>query len=329
MTGIRIAVLALAMVGMQGTASAQKTLQGGDSEYPSRPIRMVAGWPAGGGSDLIARLVANHLSKGLGQPVVIDNRQGAGNSVASEIVANSPPNGYTLQFVNANHTLNQFVYGKLPYDTEKDFAPISQVTTSALVLVVSASFPAATLKELIALAKAKPGALGAGTSGTSGSGAVTTDIFRLVSGMDFLVVPYKGGAPAMVGLLQGEVQFAIGTQATTMAFIKSGKLKVLATSSKTRLRHLPNVPTFTEHGLTGLDLGPWEGIIAPAQTPVPIIDRMYREVVKVLKLPEVVDHLAAQGIQAVGSTPAEFASHIKQQLATFNRVFVGGKIQRQ
>ncbi len=326
---IRILLLAAIALYAHGNALAQRAAQKGDGDFPNKPVRMVAGWPAGGGSDLIARVVCIQLSRSLGHPVIIDNRQGAGNSVASEIVANSAPNGYTLQFVNANHTLNQFVYGKLRYDIVKDFAPISQVSTSALVLVTNASFPATSLKDLIAMAKAKPGSLSAGTSGTAGSGAVTTEIFRLVSGLNFLVVPYKGGAPAMVALLQGEIQFAIGTQATTMGFIKSGKLKVLATSSKTRLAHLPGVPTFDEHGLKGLELGPWEGIIAPAQTPSAVIDRVYRDVVKALKTPEVLESLSSQGIEPVGSTPAEFNTHIRQQLETFSRVYDGGKIRRE
>ncbi len=321
-----VATVVLLMLGLQAGASAQGRLQAGDSDYPSRPIRVVAGWPAGGGSDVVVRLLASQLSQSLGQQIIIDNRPGAGNSIASAIVAKAPPNGYTLQFVNANHTLNPFVYGKLPYDTERDFAPISQVTRSALVLVVSASFPVASLKDLIAMAKDKPHTLSAGTSGTAGAGAVTTEMFKLVSGMDFLVVPYKGGAPAMIGLLQGEVQFAIATQATAMGYIKNGRLKVLASSSEKRLPHMPDVPTFLELGLAGLDLGPWEGVIAPAKTPRVIIDRLYRELAKALKQPDVLANFAAQGVEPVGSTPDEFAARIRHQLDSFGRIFKDGKI---
>jgi len=320
-----LTIMAL-LVGLPFGATAQDRAQKADSDYPVRPIRMIAGWPAGGGSDLIARVVAVRLSEGLGQQVIIDNRQGAGNAIATEITARAVPNGYTLQFVNANHTLNPFVYGKQAFDIERDFVPITQVAKSALVLVTTTGFAANSLKELMAMARAKPGSLGTGTSGSSGSGAVTTALFKQVSGLDFLIVPYKGGAPAMVALLQGEVQFAIATQATAMGFVKAGKLKVLAAGSDKRLPHLPDVPTFLENGLTGLDLGPWEGIIAPARTPSAIVDRVYRESLKALKHPEVLKSFAGQGIEPVGSSPDEFAAHIKRQLTTFSRIFKDGKI---
>jgi tripartite-type tricarboxylate transporter receptor subunit TctC len=298
----------------------------GAGDYPSRPIRMVAGWPAGGGSDLIARVVCNQLSVELGQQVVVDNRAGAGNTIASDIVTKAPPNGYTLQFVNANHTLNPFVYGNLPYDTERDFIPISQVSRSALVLVVNGGSPIGSMKELMSIAAQKPGSLSAGTSGTAGSSAVTTDLFKRVSGLDYVIVPYKGGGPAMLALMSGEIQFAIATQATAMGFIKNGKLKPLGVSTEKRLPYMPGVPTFLEHGLQGLDLGPWEGIIAPAKTPQAVIDKVHAAVVRALKAPELLASYAAQGIDPVGSTPAEFAAHVRKQLETFKATFKGRKI---
>lgn len=298
----------------------------GASDYPSRPVRMVAGWPAGGGSDLIARVVCNALSIQLGQQVIIDNRSGAGNTIASEIVAKAPPNGYTLQFVNANHTLNPFVYGNLPYDTERDFIPISQVSRSALFLVVSGGSSIGSMKELMSVIAQKPGALSAGTSGTAGSSAVTTDLFKRVSGLDYVIVPYKGGGPAMLALMGGEIQFAIATQATAMGFIKNGKLKALGVSTEKRLPYMPDVPTFLEHGLQGLDLGPWEGVIAPAKTPKEILDKVHAAVVRAMKSPELLASYAAQGIEPVGSTPAEFAAHIHKQLEMFKTMFKGRKI---
>ncbi|OGA42316.1 MAG: hypothetical protein A3G24_11540 [Betaproteobacteria bacterium RIFCSPLOWO2_12_FULL_62_13] len=320
------AAVALVMLGLQAGAAAQSRLHTSDSDYPSRPIRIVAGWPAGGGSDHIARIVAKHLTEGLGQQVIIDNRPGAGHTIALTIVANASPDGHTLQMVNANYTLNPFIYGKQPYDIKRDFAPVTQVVSHPLVLVVSASLPVASLKDLIAMAKAKPGALSAGTGGTAGAGAVTTEMFRYVSGTDFVTVPYKGGAQAQLAVVQGEVQFMIGTMTTTMPAIQSGKLKVLATSSKRRLPFFPDVPTFVESGLAGLDIRPWEGIVAPAKTPRPVIDRLHGEVVKMLKLPDIQAQLAKTSSEPIGSTPAEFSTQIQHQLQLFARIFRGGKI---
>jgi tripartite-type tricarboxylate transporter receptor subunit TctC len=293
------------------------------ANYPERPIRVVAGWPAGGGSDVVARLICSQLSASLGQQVLVDNRAGAGNSIASEIVAKAPANGYTLQFVNANHTLNPFVYEKLSFDTERDFSPVSQVTRSALVLVVNAGLAVGSVKDLAALIHARPDTLAAATAGTAGSGAVTTEVLKRLTGMPFIVVPYKGGGPAMVAVVQGESQFAIASQASAMPFIKSAKVKVLATASRQRPAHLADVPTFQEAGLPAIDLSPWEGIIAPAKTPPAIVDLIYRHAVRALKQPEVLSTLAASGIEPVGSSPQEFREHIHQQLLTLRRVLKG------
>ena len=324
-----VAAAALMMLGLQAGASAPVALQGSDGDYPSRPIRMIIGNPPGGGSDLLARVVSNELSKSLQQRVVIDNRPGAGHIVASEIVAKALPNGYTLQWVNANFTFNPFVYGKLPYDTERDFAPVSQLATQPLVLVVTPSFPVATVKDLIAMARAKPGALSASTAGTAGVAAMTTAMFRLQTGTDYVIVPYQGGAQAMLALLRGEVQFSFSTTASGMESIRNGRVKVLATSSKQRLAYLPDAPTFVESGLTGLDIAPWDGILAPAKTPRAIIDRLHRELVKALGLPNVLAHAAASGSETIGSTPDEFAAEIRRQLEMFDRLFKAGIIKRQ
>lgn len=290
---------------------------------------MIIGNPPGGGSDSLARVVANEISKSLRQRVVIDNRPGAGHIVASEIVAKALPNGYTLQWVNANYTFNPYVYSNLPYDTERDFAPVSQLATQPLVLVVNASFPVASVKDLIAMARAKPGALSASTAGTAGVAAMTTTMIRLQTGTDYVIVPYQGGAQAMLALLKGEVQFYFSTTATGMETIRNGRVKVLATSSKQRLAYLPDVPTFVESGLVGLDIAPWDGILAPAKTPRVIIDRLHRELVKALVLPNVLAHAAASGSETIGSTPDEFAAEIRRQLELFDRLFKAGIIKRQ
>ncbi len=323
------AAVVFVMFGLQAGASAQSRPQASDSDYPSRPIRMIIGNPPGGGSDLLARVVTNEISKGLRQRVIIDNRPGAGHTIASEIVTKALPNGYTVQWVNGNFTLNPYVYGNLPYDTERDFAPVTQLVTQPLVLVVNTSFPVGSVKDLIAMARAKPGALSASTSGTAGAAATTTAMFKLQTGTDYVIVPYQGGAQAMLALLQGEVQFYFSTTATGMETIRSGKIKVLATSSNKRLPYLPDVPTLMESGLVGLDIAPWDGIVAPAKTPRVIIDRLHRELVKALAQPNVSAHLTASGSEPIGSTPDEFAAEIKRQLELFGRLFKAGIIKRQ
>ena len=321
----RIYLAAILMAGLHGGAFAQGAPKGG-ADYPNKPVRLVAGFAAGGGSDNVCRPLSIQMSMGLGQQVIIDNTVGAGNSIASEFVARSVPDGYTIQCVNANHTLNAFVYDNLPYDTERDFTGISQFSSSALILVGSLSLPANSVKELIALAKAKPNTLNAGTSGTAGSGAVTTAILKQKTGMPFVIIPYKAATEAMLGLVRGDLQFAVASQASAMSLLKSGKLKVLAVHSKNRLAHMPDVPTLEESGLPGLDLGPWEGVIAPVKTSPAIIDRLYREIVRSLKQPELLKVFTALGVEPVGSSPAEFNEHIRGQLALFRQTFKDGKI---
>ncbi len=234
-----------------------------------------------------------------------------------------------MQWINANHVLNPFVYGKLPYDTEREFAPVTQLVTQPLVLTVAASFPTASVKDLIAVLKSKPGALSASSSGTAGAGAMTTAMLRMQTATNYVIVPYSGGAPAMVALLAGEVQFYFPAISTGMSTIKSAKVKVLATSSKKRLAYLPDVPTFAESGLARLDVVPWDGVVAPAKAPRAIVNRLQRELVKVLNLPNVAAHMTASGSEPIGSTPDAFAIEIKEQLKTSDRLAEAGIIKRQ
>jgi tripartite-type tricarboxylate transporter receptor subunit TctC len=322
---LRIAIGLIFMSGLQAALPSLASAQGA-ADYPAKPIRMIAGWPPGGGSDIIGRVVAQQMAQGLGQAVIMDNKSGAGNSIASDFVAKAAPDGYTLQFVNANHTLNAFVYSNLPYDTEKDFRGVSQVSSSALVLVTHPSFSARSVAELIAMAKAKPGTLNAAAGGTSGSGAVSIAIFKQLTGAPYVIVPYKGGADAMVALMRGEVQFSIISQASSMAAIKSGKVRLIGVLSKKRLAHLPDVPTLLEGGVQGLDLGPWEGVIAPAKTSTAIVNKVNAEILRALKSPEVIKVFTAQGVETVGSSPEEFDEHVRDQMALFRKVFKDGKI---
>lgn len=319
------ALVLLLAAGLHGGASAQAPTRG-EGDFPAKPVRMVAGFAAGGGSDTICRPVAAQMSAGLGQQVIVDNRVGAGNSIAAELVVKSAPDGYTILCVNANHTLNPVVYDNLPYDTERDLTGISQISASSLILIANPALAAGNVKELVALARAKPNTLNAGTIGTAGSGAVTTAMLKLVAAMPFVIVPYKAAGEAMLGLVRGDVQFAVASQASAMPFLKAGKVKVLAVHSKSRLAYLPDVPTLAESGLHGLDLGPWEGIVAPAKTPPALIDRLNREIVRALRQPEVIKVYASAGVDPVGSSPAEFNEFIRGQLALFRKSFKDGRI---
>lgn len=310
----------LAAVALPVTALAQRA-PGTQDNYPSKPIRMLLGVPPGGGTDVLARIVSGEFLKSMGHPVIIDNRPGAGHAIASEIVAKAPPNGYTLLMANANHTLNPFVYDKLPYDTEKDFTFVTQVVTQPLVLVVNATSPVNSIRDLVAAAKSRPGALSGGIAGTAGAGALTMQVFRKNTGTDFVIVPYKGGAQAVMGVIQNEVQFFFSSMTTGIPMIRAGKLKVIGTSAKKRLESMPDVPTFREAGLNGLDFSPWEGILAPAKTPRAITEKLHREIVKMLKQPEVLSTLAAGGSYPVGSSPDEFTADVHAQLETFTKVF--------
>jgi tripartite-type tricarboxylate transporter receptor subunit TctC len=320
MTEKGITLTAWISAGILATTTVQAATPAG-ADYPTRPIRMLLGVPPGGGTDVLARIVSSDFLKHMGHPVIIDNRPGAGHAIASEIVAKAPPNGYTLLMANANHTLNPFVYDKLPYDTFRDFTFVTQVVTQPLVLVVNSTAPVNSIKELIALAKAKPGSLSGGIAGTAGAGALTMQVFRRQTGTDFVIIPYKGGAQAIMGVMQGEVHFFFSSMTTGMAMIKQGKLKVIGTSSVKRLEMMPDVPTFREAGLTGLDFSPWEGILAPAGLPRAVSDKIHREVVRMLKQPEVLANLAAGGSYPVGSSPDEFTAEIRTQLESFGKAF--------
>jgi tripartite-type tricarboxylate transporter receptor subunit TctC len=318
-------VLAFLIATLPGLALESQAQTADPRGYPNRPIRLLVPSSPGGSTDLTARIVARELQQGLGQSVVVDNRAGAGGVAGSEMVARAAPDGYNLLFAFASHTTSPFLQPKMPYDTWKDFAPISQIATTALVLAVNASVPANTVEELIALAKSKPGGMTAGNSQPGSAGHLSMEMFMRRTGTagNIVSVSYKGGGPALVALLSGEVQFTFATPPTLMPHIKSGKIKVIAASGKKRLPYLPNVPTFDEAGVPGVDAAPWQGMLAPANTPRAIINKLYTEVVKMLKQPDTLEQLAATGSEPVGSSPAEFAAKIKRELEEFGKIIKG------
>jgi tripartite-type tricarboxylate transporter receptor subunit TctC len=310
-------------------ASLPAAAQGNASEraYPDRPLRLIVPVSVGGSTDIVARIIAVNLAAALGQQIVIDNRTGAGGIIGTEMVAKATPDGYTLLFAYASHTITPFLGGNIPYDAALDFAAISEVTTQPLVLTVNAGLPVASVKELIAMAKAKPGQLRAAAPGLGGTGHIAAEIFKLETGADIPTIIYKGGGPAQLALLQGEVHLVFATTATAMPYIKSARIKVLATSSARRLAYLPEVPTFAEAGLPAVDVSPWQGILAPARTPRSIIDKLQRTVAGVLKQPDTIERLRATGSDPVGSTSAQLDAKIRKELEYFGRVIKRANIK--
>lgn len=294
--------------------------QGGDSgRYPTRPIRIIVPFGAGGPSDLVARTVAQKMPESLGQQVITENRGGANGIVGVEAVARSAPDGYTLVMgTTGTHGINASLFSKLPYDTIKDFAPIARFGISNYVLVAHPSLPVRTVKELLRLAKARPGQL----TWASGGGVtqLAAELFKHSAGIDVVVVPYKGNAPAVTATMSGEVSLIFGGIAQAARLVEAGRLKAIAVSGARRSPALPNVPTVAESGLTGFEAGSWYGLLAPAATPRTIVERLNREVLRVLKLPDVRERLLAEAFEIPLDTPEEFAAHIRADVPKWAKV---------
>jgi tripartite-type tricarboxylate transporter receptor subunit TctC len=292
------------------------------TDYPSRPIRLLVPSPPGASNDSVARLVSNGLSRAFDKPVVVDNRPGAGGLIATELVAHAPPDGHTILFVYAAFTTAPYLKPKLPYDSVKDFAPITEIATQPLMLLVNASVPANSVKELIALCKAKPGAMTAGYTQVGSATHLATEIFKFKTDLvkSLVSVSYKGGAAVQVALLSGEIQTAFSTATAVIPQLKGGKLKVLATSAPRRLPYLPDVQTFDEAGIPGIDVSVWQGLLAPAGTPRAIVARLYSETAKMLKDNDTRQKLALLGSDPVGSTPEEFKAKIQRELQEFGKI---------
>jgi tripartite-type tricarboxylate transporter receptor subunit TctC len=291
------------------------------AEYPVKPIRIVVGFAPGGGTDTTTRAIAPKLSATLGQQIVVDNRPGAAGNIGTDVVAKAPPDGYTLLMGTiAALAINPSLYDKLPFDPVRDFAPISRGVDSTNVLVVHPSLPVKTVKELIALAKARPGQLNYGSSGVGGAGHLAGELFNLMVGTKLVHVPYKGGAPAMIDLIAGHVHMVFATAATANPQIKAGKIRPLAVTTTKRAVSLPEVPTIEEAGIKGYEANNWYGLLAPARTPRPIIDRLNKEFITALRLPDVKEFLLAQGLDPAPSTPEEFGEYIKSEIAKWARV---------
>jgi tripartite-type tricarboxylate transporter receptor subunit TctC len=300
----------LALAAALALAPALAAAQG----YPTKPIRMVVPFPAGGGTDIIARIVAPRLSEALGQSVVIDNRGGAGGNIGTDIVAKSVPDGYTLLMAYSSHATNPGLYPKLPFDAVRDFAAISLVATVPQALSVNASVPVKSVRDLVELAKAKPGQINYASSGGGTPNHLAAELFNRMAGISTQHVPYKGVAPGLTALMGNEVQFMFPTVLSASAQLKAGRIRALAVTSIKRSASLPEVPTLSESGLTGYEALSWYGFLAPAKVPPAVLTRLSTEAMRIVKLPEVRESLAGQGAEPVGNTPPEFERFVVAEI---------------
>jgi tripartite-type tricarboxylate transporter receptor subunit TctC len=293
--------------------------QGADG-YPVKPIRFILPFPPGGGTDILGRLLSERLAARLGQPVVIENRGGAGGNVGAEAAAKSAPDGYTIVLVAPSLAISPSLYSKLAYDPVKDFSPVSLVATVPNVMVTHPSVPARTLSEFIALAKKKPGAMNFGSGGNGTSNHLAGELFNIVAGVRLVHVPYKGVNLAMNDVMAGEVQLVVIGIPAAAPHIKAGKLRALAVIDSRRAAALPEVPTVAEAGLPGFEVTTWYGVLTPAGTPRPIVTRLNAEIVKVMQAPEMKDRLASMATEPVTSTPEAFAELIRQEIVKWGKV---------
>ena len=283
-------------------------------DYPNKPIKIIVPYPAGQASDTISRIVGERLSKSLGQPVLVDNRPGAGGNIGTDVGAKSPPDGYTLTVATAALPISKHVYRKLPFDPEKDFAPITLMTVTPLVLVTRADLPVKDVASLVDYAKKNPGKLTFASSGTGTSHQLSGELFKTLAGIDLLHVPYKGSPPAHIDLMGGSVDIMFDNIVPVSPHVKSGKLKALAVTTKTRASSLPDVPTMAESGFPNFEAVAWFGMLVPAGTPQPIIDRLNKEIVAILNTPDIKERLAALGATVVADTPAEYARFMSAEI---------------
>jgi tripartite-type tricarboxylate transporter receptor subunit TctC len=297
--------------------------------YPTRPIRLVVASSPGGGSDLLARTLGAKMSEDLGQQIVVDNRGGASGVIGTDIVAQAPPDGYTLLIIQPSLTINPSMIRKLPYDAAKDFTPISLVVDAAQIIIVNTAVPAKNVKELIALAKAKPGGLVFGSPGVGTSPHLTAELFKLQAGVDMPQVLFKGAGPAYISLISGEVNAMFSTVLSALPHVKTGRIRALAVTTKKRTSVLPDLPTMAESALPDFDTSQWFGVLGPARTPRPIVDRLNQSLARASTSPDVKSRFAAEGVEVVNSTPEEFAAVIKRELVQWAHVIKAAGIQPQ
>lgn len=300
-------------IGIASHASAQS--------YPAKPVRLIVPFPAGGGSDVVGRIVAQKLGDRVGQQIIVDNRAGAGGSIGTEVVVKAPPDGYTVVLASTSEiAINPGIYSKLNYDTVKDLAPVAMVAATPMVVIIHPTFPVASMRDLVALAKAKPGAINVASSGAGTITHLSGELFRSMTGVTWTHVPYKGAPAALTDLASGQVQVMFSSLPAAMAFIKSSRVKPLAVSSRARAESLPQVPTVIESGIAGYEVEYWYGIFAPAATPREALTKLGDEIAASLRQPEMITNLANQGAAPGRLTPPQFADFVKTEVAKWGAV---------
>jgi tripartite-type tricarboxylate transporter receptor subunit TctC len=321
---LAMAVAATVIAAAGGVAAAADARTGA---YPTRPVRLIVAQSAGGNADFVARMVAGELTKQLGQQFVVDNRGGGGGGVlAAELVARAAPDGYTMLLVGSSFGVNPSLYKKLPYDSERDLAPITLASTASQILVVNPSLPVNTVQDLIKLAQAKPGELNFGSSGNGGGPHLAGELFNLMAKTRMTHVPYKGASGSILDLLSGRIQVVFATMPSVMPHTRAGKLRGVAVTSLERSPLFPDLPTISETGLKGFQSGTWQGIFVPRGTPEPVIRLLNREIVAIVKLPEVRKRFDSEGGVPVGNSPQEFAVWLKAEIAKWAKVVKAANI---
>ena len=310
-----IAVAALLGICLQGLAAE------GDKDYPAKPVKIVVPYPPGGAPDLVARVLAAKLSESLGQQFIVETRPGASGNIATEFVVKSDPDGYTLLLASDGQiVINPSLFAKLPYDPVKDLAPVTLTTSVALFLLAAPSFPPNSVQELIALARANPGKFNFASSGNGSQHHLAGELLNTLAGIRLVHVPYKGFGSAVTDVMSDKVEIVFGGVSSAVGFVKGGKLKALAVSSSKRYAGLPQVPTLMESGLPGFEIYAWFGLMAPARTPRPIIDKLHGEVVKALRSKEISERFVAQGMDIIAAGPQEFAERITSDSRMWARI---------
>lgn len=310
----RAGLLTAAALASAFAAQAQST------DYPNKPVKLVVPYPPGGGTDVIARIVQERIHALLGQPVLIENKGGGAGSIGTAAVAKSPPDGYTVLFTLSSHTINPSIYTKLPFDTAKDFEPVAMVASLPQILVANTQFAPNTVAELTALAKAKPGSVSYASVGNGSPGHLAGELYKLRTGTQLTHIPYRGGGPAVTDVIGGQVPLLWVSIPAAAQFVKSGKLKALAVSTKKRSAAFPDVPTMQEAGVADFEVDSWYAVFVPAKTPRPIIDKLNRVINTVVREPEIREKLLAQGSEGVGGTPEQLGKVVTTEMVRWSKL---------
>ena len=321
-------IATLCIAGAAGTVLAQATSTGSGQAYPAKPIRMMIGFPPGGGTDIIGRIVAQKLGEALGQQIIVDNRGGASGQLAAELVSRAAPDGYTIMMAHiAAISILPSLVSKLPYDAQKDFAPVSLAAIGPNLLVVHPSVPAKNVRELVALAKSRPGQLQYASPGSGTVQHLAGELFKLQAKVDILHVPYKGSGQSIVDLIAGQVHMDFDAVPPVINYVRQGKLRALAVTSAKRFSLLPDIPTVEEGGVPGFDMSTWWGIVAPAAVSRDIVNKLNAEMVKSIRQPDAKEKISGVGADTVGNTPDEFAAFIRAETEKYSRIVKAASIR--